>query len=369
MGFYRQQHAFYCGVDLHARTMYVCVIDAAGKTVVHKNVKACAEDFLMTIMTPRREDLVVAVEATFNWYWLADVCRDYCIPFVLGHPLAMRAIHGSKTKNDRADSEKIARLLRGGNFPLAYNYPREIRSTRDLLRRRNCFVRRRAKLMTHLRHLNAQWNLAALPQNLLTKKSRDVVRGQFSDECTKRNAAADMSLLECYTANIRQLEEFLEEHAKIQDAATFYRLQTVPGIGRILALTIMYEVGDIGRFATVGDFLSYARLVPGRHESAGKNYGSPGRKMGNSHLKWAFSEVAIMFLKQSPQAKQLVDRLVKRHSKGKALGILAARLGRVVYRMLEREEPFDIERFFRLPQRSAVRGELDTQTELAAPRR
>lgn len=369
MGYYRQEHAFYCGIDLHAKMMYVCLIDAAGKVVVHRNVKACPEDFLMTVLSPRREDLVVAVEATFNWYWLADLCRDYAVPFVLGHPLAMKAIHGGKTKNDKIDSEKIARLLRGGNFPEAFVYPRELRGTRDLLRRRNCFVRRRAMLMTHLRHLTSQHNLAALPQNLLAAKSRELIQGHFPDPSTQRSASADVAMLEAYTAQIRQLEAYLEEHAKVQDAATFYRLQTIPGVGRILALVIMYEIGTLTRFPSVGDFLSYSRLVPGQHESAGKQYGSPGRKMGNSHLKWAFSEMSVMFLRECPAARPLVERLGKRHGKSKALSILAARLGRVCYRLLEREEPFDVERFFRLPNRPAVRGELDQQTELTAPRR
>ena len=351
MRFYQQQHRFYCGIDLHARMMYVCIINADGKVLVHRNVKTHAESFLNAIAVYQHQDLVVAVEATFNWYWLADFCTDLGIKFVLGHALAMKAIHGSKTKNDKLDSEKIARLLRGGNFPQAYVYPRELRSTRDLLRRRLVFVRRRAKLLTHIRHVNGQHNLSPLPANLLTIKTRQQLRVHFPDPATQFNVCGDVALLEAYTAEIKKMEDFLEENAKVQDAATFYRLQSVPGIGKTLALVIMYEVGDITRFPRAGDFLSYARLVPGCHESAGKNYGSPGRKMGNPHLKWAFSEAAVMLLRECEEADRMVARLEKRHGKSKALSILASRLGRVVYQMLTRKEAFDRERFFGTTQK------------------
>ena len=78
----------------------------------------------------------MAAECMFTWYWLADVCAAEGIPFVLGHALAMKAIHGGKAKNDRIDSHKIAVLLRGGMLPQAYVYPAAMRSTRDLIRRR-----------------------------------------------------------------------------------------------------------------------------------------------------------------------------------------------------------------------------------------
>jgi len=351
MRFYLEHHRFYCGIDLHKSRMYVCIIEAEGKVLFHRNVKAHAESFLNVIALYQKQDLVVAVEATFNWYWLADLCADLGIKFVLGHALAMKAIHGGKTKNDKLDSEKIARLLRGGNFPQAYVYPRELRSMRDLLRRRMCFVRRRAKLLTHIRHVNSQHNCSPLPANLLTIKTRQQLRVRFPDPATQFNVSADVALLEAYTAEIKKMEDFLEENAKVQDAATFYRLQSVPGIGKTLALLIMYEVGQITRFPSAGDFLSYARLVPGCHESDGKNYGSPGRKMGNPHLKWAFSEAAVMLLRECEEADRMVARLEKRHGKAKALSILAARLGRVVYQMLTRKESFDRERFFAVQQK------------------
>ena len=131
MRFYNRQHRHYCGIDLHVKTMYVCILDATGQVLVHRNVPSTPEA-LLDVVAPYRDDLVVAAECMFTWYWLADVCAAEGIAFVLGHALAMKAIHGGKAKNDKLDSFKIASLLRGGLLPQAYVYPAAMRATRDL---------------------------------------------------------------------------------------------------------------------------------------------------------------------------------------------------------------------------------------------
>jgi hypothetical protein len=128
MRFYTKQHQHYCGIDLHARTMYVCIMDQAGKILVHRDLKT-SPDLFLNVIKPYREDIVVAVECIFTWYWLADLCVKENIPFVLGHVLYMKAIHGGKSKNDKIDSFKIATLLRGGTIPMAYVYPQQMRLT------------------------------------------------------------------------------------------------------------------------------------------------------------------------------------------------------------------------------------------------
>ena len=136
MRFYTQQHKHYCGIDLHARMMYLCVLDAAGAVLLSRNIECTPQAFLSALKA-FREDLVVAVECMFTWYWMADLCAKEGIGFVLGHALYMRAIHGGKAKNDRIDAHKIAALLKGGMIPQAYGYPPKMRATRDLMRRRN----------------------------------------------------------------------------------------------------------------------------------------------------------------------------------------------------------------------------------------
>ena len=144
MRFYTRQHRHYCGVDLHARSMYVCILDCEGAVLVSRDIPASPEPFL-ALIAPYREDLAVAAQCMFTWYWLADLCERERIVFVLGHALYMRAIHGGKAKNDRIDAHKIAALLRGGMMPQAYLYPRAMRATRDLMRRRNHLMRKRAE--------------------------------------------------------------------------------------------------------------------------------------------------------------------------------------------------------------------------------
>src|SRR5262249_35054875 len=156
---------FYAGVDLHARTLHVCLLDARGKIVLDINIAATPEAFLRAV-APYRDDLVVGCECMFAWYWLADLCQKEKILFVVGHPPSSKLIHGAKAKNDNIDANKLARLLRGGNFPLSYVYPRGMRQTRDLLRRRTFLVRQRAGLLTHLHILNAQYNLPPFPKKL-----------------------------------------------------------------------------------------------------------------------------------------------------------------------------------------------------------
>jgi transposase len=347
MRFYEGQHRFYCGVDLHARSMHVCVLDHAGSVVFDKNLASRPES-LLRVLEPFRDGLVIGVECMFAWYWVADFCVIQNIAFVLGHALYMKAIHGGKAKNDRIDAGKLARLLRGGNFPTAYAYPKGMRETRDLLRRRTYLVRKRAELLTHLQILNAQYNLAPFPKKLSFAANREEMKiaEQFSDPSVQKNAAADLAVIDQLDVVIGDLELYLTRTAKIDSVQTYHRLQTIPGVGKVLALILLYEMHEAQRFDSAGQFLSYARLVRCAHESAGKKLGTGGKKIGNAHLRWAFAEAACLFLRQSERAKKWKERQAAQRGNGKALAILAARLARAVYHMLRKGEAFDEERFW-----------------------
>jgi len=346
MRFYRGQHRFYCGVDLHARTMYLCVLDAQGSIVLHERIPSQRDAFLEAI-TPYRDDLVVCAECIFCWYWLADLCSELDITFVLAHALYLKAIHGGKAKNDRVDSEKLATLLRGGSIPQAYVYPPRMRATRDLLRRRLFFRRKRAELLSHIQNTFHQYNIPKPErQRLETPSRRDGLAEAFDDVAVQASIEADLFLCEHYETLIKRLERTLVRQARRHDPNTLRLLQTIPGVGKILSLTILYEVHTIGRFPSVQQFSSYARLVKSQHTSAGKRTGSGGAKIGNAHLKWAFSEAAVCFLQRNPPAHALINRLRSKHGKGKALSILAAKLGRATYFMLKKNQAFDPDRFF-----------------------
>lgn len=345
MRFYTQQHDFYCGIDLHARSMYLCILDRDGKIVLHRNMPCSPEHFLQAI-APFRGNLVVGVECIFCWYWLADLCAAEKIEFVLGHALYMKAIHGGKAKNDKIDSHKIATLLRGGMFPLAYVYPNKMRATRDLLRRRMRLMRERAQLLAHIQNTNSQYNLPEIGKKIAYKTNRADVAERFADPAVHKSIEVDLALIDYLDRTLNDLELTITRLAKQHDPQVFYRLRSIPGIGKILALVILYEIHDIKRFARVQDFISYARLVKCAKESAGKHYGYSGQKIGNAFLKWAFSEAAVLFLRGNEPAQKYLNRLTRKHGKAKAITILAHRLGRAVYHMLARGEAFDSERFF-----------------------
>jgi Transposase len=197
MRFYTDQHQFYCGIDLHARTMYVCVLSHEGEILLHRNMKAAPEPFPKAV-APSREGLVVAVECMFTWYWLADLCAEQAIPFVLGHALYMKAIHGGKAKHDKIDSHKIAALLRGGMLPQAYVYPAQMRATRDLLRRRIHLMRKRSELLAHVQQTNSQYNLPEIGKNIAYQANRDGVAERFTDPAVQKSIAVDLALITYY---------------------------------------------------------------------------------------------------------------------------------------------------------------------------
>jgi transposase len=355
MRFYTRQHRFYCGVDLHARSMYVCVLDAEGKVLVSKDIAAAAEPFL-ELIAPYRDDLAVAAECMFTWYWLADLCEHEGICFVLGHALYMRAIHGGKAKNDRIDAHKIGALLRGGMLPQAYVYPKEMRATRDLMRRRNYLMRKRAELLAHIQNTNSQYNLPAFGARPAKPSQRAGLAEHFSQASVRKSVELDVSLIDHYDRELPPLEDYIESSAHGHDPVALALLRTTPGMGQVLGLSILYEIQAIERFARVQDFLSYCRLVTPAKESAGKLLGHSGGKIGNAHLKWAFSEAAVCFLRANKPAQVLRARLAAKHGKGKSLAIIAARLARAVYFMLKRRTPFDANRFFAHKSSAAAKG-------------
>ena len=297
--------------------MYLCILHRDGESLVHRNMPAGPDPFLKAI-APYREDLVVCVECIFPWYWLADLCAREDMPFVLGHALYMKAIHGGKAKNDKIDSQKMAGLLRGGMLPQAYVYPAAMRATRDLLRRRRHLTRQRAALLAHIPNTNSQYNLPEIGKKLADKANRDGVAERCSDPAVQKRVEVDLALLG-YDAQVRSDVELTSvQTAKQHDAHTLYRRQSVPGIGTIVRVVLLSEIHDIRRFPRVQDFVSYGRLVQCAQESAGKRDGTSGAKIGNAYLKWAFSEAAGLFLRKNPVGPKYLTRLEKNHGKGKA---------------------------------------------------
>jgi transposase len=337
---------FYASVDLHARSLFLVVLDRDGLVRLARNRPAAPEPFLRAGQ-PFRDGLVVGCECMHCWYWLADTCRDHAIAFALGHAWGMKAVHGSKTKCDRHDAEAIARLLQGGNFPLAYAYPRERRGLRDLLRARLRLVRQRAELYGHVHTARRQANLPPISNDVKYQCKRAAITAAIADPFVRRRVETHLALLEPLDTTIRRLEAEIEQAAIDHFPTELAVLQTTPGVGPVLSLTILLEIDTIDRFATRQQFCSYARLCGAVQESDHKRVGIGNRKAGNAWLKWAFSEAAVLRAQKDERIGRSLERLATKLGKPQALSALAHKLGRAFYQMLHTKEVFDVQRFVR----------------------
>jgi len=348
MKYYTSTTQFNCGIDLHARQMYVCLMDRQGKILVHTNVRDNDFEYFLKLVAPYRHDLTVCCECMFGWYWLADACHQARLTFVLAHALYLKAIHGGKNKNDRIDSEKLAHLLRSNLIPPAYVYPARLRPLRALLRQRTFFVWRRSDLLARLQSHQLAHNRPTLTgrnrynrdpweQQLLTGEAHPIRRLALQNE---------LALVRHFDTQIITLETQLQRLTKQFAGRDYTLLQTVPGIGEYLGLTILHEIGDIERFPTVKDFLSYCRLVKGTVASAGRFKGLRGAKLGNPYLRWAFGEAAVIAKRDHQLIGPLAQRLEARMggNKFKANTVLAIKLARAVYFMLKKKTGFDAQR-------------------------
>jgi transposase len=206
-------------------------------------------------------------------------------------------------------------------------------------------MRTRAALLAHIQHTNSQYNLPELGQKLADKGNRDGVAERFLDPAVQKSVEVDLALIDHDDRLLSDVELTVVQTAKQHTAHALYRLQSVPGIGKIVRLVLLYEMHEITRFPRVQACVSYCRLVKCAKESAGKRYGTSGKKIGHAYLKWAFSEAALLFLRNNAQGQKYLARLENKHGQGKALTILAHKLARAVYDMLLRETVFEMDTF------------------------
>ena len=331
--------ALYCGIDLHSTNCWISIIDEDKKVIRETKVGNDLETILRFLAPDRAEIEGIAVESTFNWYWLVDGLMDVGYQLHLTNTWAIKQYEGLKYTDDRHDARWLAHLLSLGILPEGFIYPKQERVVRDLLRRRTFLVHKRASFLLSMRGaFECRTGMRTTSDDIKKWTPADVEQ-HIDDPLAALGITCLLEPMAVLSDQIKILEKEALKRAKVRNE--FRRLQSVWGIGKILGLTIMYEVGDVGRFAKVGNFASYCRLVKSDRFSNGKRKGSGNSKNGNPYLSWAFSEAAHFAVRYYEPAKKFVQRKRAKTNGIVAIRALAHKLARASYYVMKDNVDFD----------------------------
>jgi transposase len=335
----------YCGIDLHSTNSYVTVTDEQDQVVLGKRLPNRLEVILHELEPVREELTGVAVESTFNWYWLVDGLMDAGFQVHLVNTFAAQQYAGLKYSDDRSNARWLAHLLRLGVLPESYICPREDRAVRDLLRQRCRLVRQRTANRLSLQNLIVRHTGRLIKGNALKKLAPDKLCETTDDEHLILALDTTYEVIEALEPQIERLEKAILAQGKLRPE--FRILESIPGVGQTLALTIIYETGEIRRFRRVGQYASYCRCVRSERLSNGKRKGEGQRKNGNTYLSWAFHEAAHFAVRFQPEAKRFYERKRARTNSIVAIRALAHKLARATYFMLRDQRTYDPAMLFR----------------------
>ena len=339
---------FYCGIDLHARDSFICIIDDKDKIHFDGKIQNQIEQFLFHLnsFSPRPS---VVVESTLNWYWLVDGLMEAGFDVSLAHTLGLYMIKGAKVKTDKRDAFNLARLLRLEAIPKAYIYPKDKRPIRDLLRKRRRLVNLRVAEYGNVRRMLLQQGIVSRSLTEIKHLNEEQISQYFDHPIIRCHCIMEIERIHFFTRQIKVLEEIIL--GTVEDEPSFELLQTIPGIGKILALTIFYETGDIGRFPSPKHYSSYSRVVPGIAQSGNTTKRGRGSKQGNPHLKWAFTQAAALSVRYYGSIRKFrqthMDRRKSRAKKLISISIVAHKLAIAAYYVLKDQVPFKEELMFK----------------------
>lgn len=334
----------YAGIDLHATNSVVVVSDEADRVLYQKRLRNDLP-VILTALAPYQATLHgVVVESTYNWYWLVDGLMDAGYRVHLAHAPALPQYSGLKHADDQHDARWLAHLLRLGLLPTGYIYPKAERAVRDLLRKRSQLVRHKTMVVLSLQSLLTRLTGRRLSLPRLRQLTAEAIQALVPCPAHVQAVTSSLTVLHCLEQEVRTIETQIREVARPQPG--YALLQSVPGIGPILAGTILLEVGDIQRFATVGHFASYCRCVGSEHVSNGKRKGAGNTKNGNKYLSWAFIEAAHFAIRYEAEIRAYYQRKQTRTHPLVALKAVAHKLARACYHMLREQVPFDLHRAF-----------------------
>ena len=335
----------YAGIDLHSSNNYVGIIDEEDQRLYQKRLPNRLE-YILPALEPFKKDLEgVIVESTYNWYWLVDSLQEQGYKVHLANPSAIKQYEGLKHTDDKWDSFWLTHMKRLNILPEGYIYPKEKRHVRDTLRRRILFIRHRTSHILSLQSAitrNLGYKMSAREIKNLEESDADRL---FNDPFLVLTARNNISVIRFINNKVKEIEKAVTSHEKLKPE--FNLLRTMPGIGKILGLTIMLEVGDINRFPKVGNYSSYCRAVKSERISNKKKKGDGNRKNGNKYLAWAYVEAANFAIRSCPEVQSFYNRKKAKRNGIVAIKALSNKLTRASYYVMRDQVPYDGNILFR----------------------
>jgi len=328
----------YAGVDLHSNNNYLGIMDQKDKRVHKKKLPNELPEVLRELEQYRDKLEGVVIESTFNWYWLADGLMENGYKVHLANPCAIKQYDGLKHSDDTKESFHLAHLLKLGILPEGYIYPKEERPVRDLLRKRLMLVRQKTAHILSFQNLASRNLGKQMGGKEVIKLCEEDVEKIFGEKHIILSGKANIAAIRFLLERIREIEKEVLKVARLK--GEYKKLLTVPGIGKILALTIMYETGDIQRFPDVGNYASYCRCVGSTKLTNGKKKGEGNRKNGNKYLAWAYVEAANFAVWSYPYVKKYYQKKMSKTNKIVAIKTVAHKLARASYYVMKNQEVF-----------------------------
>jgi transposase len=334
----------YSGIDLHSNNSVVSVIDETDRVVAEKRLPNELAKIL-TFLAPWQAELAgVVIESTYNWYWLVDGLQAAGFVVHLANTTAIKKYDGLKHSGDETDARYLAHLLRLGILPTGTILPPQQRAVRDLARKRMQLVRSRTSHILAVENITARQFGKRITSNQVIRLDEETIKQMRLPEDVALALRANVAVITTLSAQIAIVEKRLQQ--KVAPDADYTLLTTVPGIGQTLATVTLLEVGTIERFASAGNFASYARCVDSQRISNGKKKGEGNTKNGNPYLSWAFIEAANFALRYCAEAKRFYERKKGKTNTILARKALAHKLARACFHMLKEHKPFDMTRCF-----------------------
>lgn len=334
----------YAGIDLHSNNAYLAIIDENGVVNFKKKLPNNLNTILLILKKFQKDITDIAVESTFNWYWLVDGLQEAGYRVHLANPSAMKQYDGLKYTNDKSDAVWLAEMLRLNILPTGYIYPKQGRSLRDLLRKRTLLMRHKTALMVSLKGFIHNWTGEQVNRNVLRQLSDEYLRDIFQNADNIESSVCLSNVIAMIDTQVKTIEQNVFERMPVKKE--YRNLVTVCGIGPMLASTIILETGDISRFSNAGQYASYCRCVSSKKMSNEKKKGSGNRKNGNKYLSWAYLEAAYFMKRFYPKARAWFDKKCTQRGTTVAMKALSNKIARACYFIMRDQTVFQPSRLF-----------------------